>query len=323
MVRITLRVLGVVTATAVVYALGPRYADEVELDPIPVFDDVEDYVTSVEQNVPDLIEGTEKRIVWAAESGMRTDRAIVYVHGFSATRQEVAPLCDSLAALLGANLFYTRLKGHGGPGEAMAQANAGDWLSDMREALAVARALGDRLLLIGSSTGSTLIVWALSGPLTSEETRNVEAVVLMSLNLGPADPRSDLLLMPWGQELAGLLIGEFREWTPYNEMQAKYWTTRYPTKAVFPMMSSVRAVRSMDPAEFHVPTLVAFSPDDEVVDVERIVDWYAAISSAPRKIVEIRDTDDPSSHILAGDILSPSTTDVLVTEIESFVKGLR
>ena len=41
-------------------------------------------------------------------AGVREANALL-----DATRQEVAPLCDSLAARLDANLFYTRLKRHG------------------------------------------------------------------------------------------------------------------------------------------------------------------------------------------------------------------
>ncbi len=39
-------------------------------------------------------------------------------------------------------------------------------------------------------------------------------------------------------------------------------------------------------------------------------------------MLEVSDTEDPSGHILAGDILSPGTTARLVAEIESFVREL-
>jgi alpha-beta hydrolase superfamily lysophospholipase len=322
MSRKTVWTLGVLGATAITYALGPRYVEEGGVDPVAVFDDVEAYVTSTEQTIPDIVDGAEKQIVWAGAAGDRTERVIVYVHGFSATRQEVSPLCDSVAARLGANLFYTRLKGHGRPGSALAQATAADWLFDVREALAVARALGDRVLLVGSSTGATLAVWAVSGPLPAEETAAVEALILLSPNFGPADPRSELLLMPWGRQLAKLMIGEYREWTPHNDLQGRYWTTRYPTEAIFPMMTTVRAATSADAGMLRTPVLLAYSPDDQVLDTDRILAWYESTSARPRRLIEIRDAGDPSGHILAGDILSPGTTERLVEEITSFVERL-
>jgi esterase/lipase len=64
--------------------------------------------------------------VWANPDKTKTPCAIVYLHGFSATRQETAPLSDLVAAQLGAYLYYTRLAGHGRGGEAMAEPYAND-----------------------------------------------------------------------------------------------------------------------------------------------------------------------------------------------------
>ena len=43
---------------------------------------------------------------------------------------------------------------------------------------------------------------------------------------------------------------------------------------------------------------------------------------APRKaLVEIEDAGDPSNHVLAGDILSPDSTDEVAAVIVDFVLG--
>jgi alpha-beta hydrolase superfamily lysophospholipase len=320
--RRTLWSAAIAATVVIIFAAGPRYEANVNHGPVPVFDDVEEYVTSIESNVPDIWVGAEKQIVWARPDRSQTERSIVYVHGFSATRQEVVPLCDSLAARLNANLFYARLKGHGRTGEAMADATVGDWLFDLREALAVGRALGRRTVIVASSTGATLAVWAVSGALTEEETKDVEALVLMSPNFGPADSRSNMLLMPWGKQLARLVIGEYREWEPYNEQQSRNWTTRYPVGALFPVMASVDAVLRLNPAEFKRPILVAYSPNDSVVNTTRIVEWFDGTASAPKALLEIPDTGDPSGHILAGDILSPGTTEPLTVVIQQFLESL-
>jgi hypothetical protein len=65
--------------------------------------------------------GTAKGIVWANDTHQKTPWAVVYLHGFSASRLETAPVADHVAKQLGANLFYTRLSGHGLPGKAMGQ----------------------------------------------------------------------------------------------------------------------------------------------------------------------------------------------------------
>ena len=108
-----------------------------------------------------IIPGAEKRVRWfEGRQGERTETAVIYLHGFSATRQEVAPLGEQLADELQANLFETRLAGHGRETGALANVSAEDWMADAAEALAVGRRLGDRLVVVGTSTGATLALAA-------------------------------------------------------------------------------------------------------------------------------------------------------------------
>jgi hypothetical protein len=58
-----------------------------------------------------LIPGTEERVTRVSDD--RTEWVVVALHGFSATRQETAPLAEIVASRLGANLFEARLAGHG------------------------------------------------------------------------------------------------------------------------------------------------------------------------------------------------------------------
>ena len=78
---------------------------------------------------------------------------------FSATRQETAPLSELVSQALGANLFYTRLTGHGRTGSALACARVNDWLNDVVEAYEIGRRLGKKVIMIGCSTGGTSLAW--------------------------------------------------------------------------------------------------------------------------------------------------------------------
>ncbi len=88
----------------------------------------------------------------------KTPIAIVYVHGFSASKGRRGRCPTSVAAALGANLFYTRLTGHGKDGAAMATASVNAWVNDYAEALAIGRAIGEKVIVIGVSTGAALAV---------------------------------------------------------------------------------------------------------------------------------------------------------------------
>jgi alpha-beta hydrolase superfamily lysophospholipase len=313
----------VAAAAGLVFAFGPRVTvdTEVAAPQVPSLDSLELWLAAAEAQVPGLRPGAERTIVWAdpSEPG-RTSLAVVYLHGFSATRREAAPLADSVAAALGANLHYARLRGHGRDGEALADATAEDWLTDAAEALAVGRRLGDRVVLVGTSTGATLALYAAARLPGADD---VAAVVALSPNFGPANRAAGMLLWPWGHAIARLLLGPVRSWEPANEQQALWRTTVYPTRALLPMMALVALVDADVLADVTVPTLVLYSADDEVVDRGAIRSRSARLGGRP-VVIETVDlaVGDPSHHVLAGDVLSPATTVPLARRIVTFLAPL-
>ena len=145
--------------------LGPR--EKVDLsagfDASLLGDDIDDYFEREEAKFSDIVEGVQKRVVWAGDVGVKTPISVLYIHGFSASSEEIRPVPDKVAEALGANLVYTRLTGHGRSGAAMAQATASDWMRDTAEALAAARAVGESVVVIATSTGGTLVAAAALG----------------------------------------------------------------------------------------------------------------------------------------------------------------
>ena len=119
------------------------------------------WLTEQESAVADVVPGTAKTILWADEEpgGRRTDIALVYLHGFSATRRELSPTIERVGEELGANVFFTRLAGHGRTAEALGQATVEDWKADVREAWEIERRIGERVEVIGTSTGASLALW--------------------------------------------------------------------------------------------------------------------------------------------------------------------
>lgn len=318
-----LAIVALVALPALAYFAGPVYRVDARI-PAPSLPTaggdaavLEPWLAAAESRFPDIVPGAEKTIVWAHPDRRRTPLAVVYLHGYTATRQEVAPLCDQLAAALGANLFYTRLAGHGRAPAALGEASAEDWLRDAAEALAVGRALGDRVVVVGTSTGGTLALWLAQ----RSEAADIAAQILVSPNLGPRDERSTLLAGPWGYQLQRWLIGEEYRWQPANERQAKYWTWRYPARALVPMMALVKSVRDSPLEDIRVPTLVIHSPKDSVVSPARIEAAYARLGAPVKRIVKVEDSEDRAHHVLAGDILAPSGTAALLAPMLDFVRG--
>jgi esterase/lipase len=264
------------------------------------------------------------RVVFANGDTMpaRTAWSVVYLHGFSATRKETAPLAELVAQQLGANLFEARLRGHGLPGDSMGVVSAADWLQDAQFALDVGRQLGDSVLVIGTSTGGTLGVWLAT--LAREQRAGIAALVLVSPNFGPKDKTAAVLTWPWAQQLLPRFM-PYREWTPRNEEQARHWTIRYPSTALFPMQALVEHVRERALDGYDTPTLVFYHPNDEVVDAERITNWLDAVAartSAPLQQIRINPLANEDGHVLAGRIVSPSQTLPMRDSIVAFVRGM-
>ncbi|MEP3332842.1 hypothetical protein [Sedimentitalea sp.] len=137
-------IAGLVGIAAVIWWLGPYEPVDLsaEFELRKFGEGVQVYFESIESRYPDITPGTEKRVVWAGQSETRTPISILYLHGFSATSEEIRPVPDRIAQELGANLVFTRLRGHGRGGEAMAGATVADWMYDLAEGLAAARAKG-------------------------------------------------------------------------------------------------------------------------------------------------------------------------------------
>lgn len=259
-----------------------------------------------EAEVPNLRPGAEKRVIWAGQAGARTQNVVVYIHGFSADAEEIRPVPDLIAKELGANLVFARLKGHGRDGPAMAEPNAGDWMRDTSQALAAAQLLGDRIVVLSTSTGGTLAAAAAVAPDLSDK---VAAMIFVSPNFGVNSPLAPMMTWPAARYWVPVVAGPERGFDPLNDAQARHWTTRYPTTAVLPMAALVKTVRDLDFSATRVPALFWISDDDQVVrpDLTRAV---AARWGGPAtvKAVTLGPDDDPSAHVLAGDIVSPGQT---------------
>ena len=303
---------------ALVVLFGPRTSFEERWNEPELGPDVDAYLAERESSVPDLRPGEAKAVVWTdPEARARTPIALVYLHGFSADRHEVDPLVSRVAKALGANVFYARLTGHGRDGTAMAEATVGAWMDDVAEAVAVGVVLGERVVLIGTSTGGTLAVWAAARP---ETEGRVAALVVISPNFQPRDAASRILLWPWGGQIAQLVVGPERCFQPESAEQRLHWTVCYPTSAQLPMMALVEHVRTMPLNGVTVPTLVAYSRDDAVVDAGETRLAYERLGSSSKQLVEISASEDPEQHVIAGDIMSPGTTDEIVRSILNFLR---
>lgn len=315
-------VLALVLGLAVLWFAVPRTGMDrtITFSETDIPADPEGWITAREQQFTDIRPGDGKRILWAGAKGAKTPLAIVYIHGFSGGPAEIRPVPDEVARNLGANLFFTRLAGHGRDGKAMATASAEDWLFDMAEAMAIGRRLGDRVIVMGTSTGGTLAALAATDPALNG---GLAGTVLISPNFGVQPPAQWLLDAPFIESWGARVAGETRSFTPLNAEQGRHWTTEYPTAALYPMARLIRAARAADYAQAKTPALFLYAPADQVIDPDRIPPVINAWAGPTQvELREMQGDDDPYSHVIAGDILSPGQTEAVIDIITDWARGL-
>ncbi|WP_170770337.1 alpha/beta hydrolase [Ruegeria lacuscaerulensis] len=324
MTRLVLRFIVVLAALGgLIFWLGPR--EEVDLhptfEPRKFGEGVQVYFESVESAFEDIVPGVEKRVIWQEGfKEQRTPVSILYVHGFSASSEEIRPVPDLLAEALGANLVYTRLQGHGRSGTAMAEATASGWMVDMVEGLAAARAVGGRVVVISTSTGGTL---AAAAALDAEMVQGVGAMIFVSPNFGVNTPGAWIPGLPWARQWLPLLMGETRDVSDTDPERNKYWSLSYPWEAVVPMTRLVDVVNAQDFAQAQVPALFWFSDDDQVVRPDRTHEVAQAWGGpATVHLVTMGADDDPASHVVAGRLMSPGQTEVTVDGMLAWLRSV-
>ena len=273
------------------------------------------FLKNEEANYTDIVDGAERQIRWF--NGVeKTALSIIYLHGFSASRQELSPVTETLAQNLGANIYYARLSGHGRSDDAMAEATVEKWLQQTTEAYEIGRTIGDKVIIVSTSTGSTLATWLLS-----QSTPDMLANIMVSPNFGAHSKMTGILHWHWGIRVAKWLNGDYRSFEPISEKHAKYWTERYPTEALLPVFKLVKLVNSIEKSST-IPQLVIYSPEDKVIAPEKVIATMAEYPKSSVTLNPFNNSTDPYNHVLAGDACSPESNEEMVTLMQQYIESL-
>ncbi|MEO0831520.1 MAG: alpha/beta hydrolase, partial [Pseudomonadota bacterium] len=164
-----------VLGIALLWVLGPRERVDTDItfERSSIGADIDGWLATQEASVPALRPAAAKRVVWAGEPGSRTPFSLVYLHGFSASAEEIRPVPDRVAQELGANLYFARFAGHGRDGPAMAEPRAGDWLEDFAEAMEIGRRIGEEIIILSTSTGGPIATIGVLDPVHGDGVRGL------------------------------------------------------------------------------------------------------------------------------------------------------
>lgn len=265
---------------SIVFILGPKK----EFEPVNLLDteinvslaDLEKYVAEKEADVKDLKPDNQARIIWANDSlKQKTEYAVVYLHGFSASQEEGAPLHEDFAKRYGFNLYLSRLEDHGRPdSNSFIHLTPENFLQSAEDAIDIGKKLGNKVIVMSCSTGATLsIILAAAG-------EDIHSMIMYSPNIDIYDPMSELLVYPWAEELSSLVMGGTYNRIVYDTMAQKYWNSIYHTNALFAIKTLIRDYMTEENfAKIKMPVFIGYYYKDEENQLPFVSKNYIAFFS--------------------------------------------
>lgn len=308
---------------AVVYVVGPNpstpsYATDLPTVPADAASLI-NYIKTKEAEHK-LRPNNEARIIWADDSAKsKTEYAIVYLHGFSASQEEGAPVHMNIAKKFGCNLYLSRLAEHGiDTTEQLVNLTAEKYWNSVKEAYAIGKQLGNKVILVGTSTGGTNALHLAS------VYPEIHSLILLSPNVQIFDDNAWIANNPWGLQLGKLITGSGYV-TPKDSrlVYKQYWNYHYRLESVVNLQEYLET--TMLPETFSKikqPTLMLYYyrdsvHQDSVVKVSAMKKMFEQLST-PVVLKREKAMPNTGDHVIGSYIKSGDVAGVEV-EITKFI----
>jgi len=305
----------------VVYFFGPQPATPKYSSQLPEVPEeaaqLEKYIATHEAQHK-LKPNNEARIVWFNDSTKeKTEYAVVYLHGFSASQKEGDPVHQEFSKKFGCNLYLARLADHGiDTTDPLANFSAERVWSSALEAYAIGKQLGNKVILMSTSTGGTLALKLCA------EYPAIAANIMLSPNIAINDPNAWLLNNHWGLQIAQVITGKHRVGDDTTTLYAKYWNNRYSTRSLVQLEELLES--TMKESTFQKvkqPTLMLYyfkdeDHQDDVVKVSAMKRMFGQLGT-PESMKRQVAIPNAGNHVIGSPIKSKDVQSVR-REIEKF-----
>lgn len=315
--------LTIIIAVTIVYFVGPHPETpnyNATLPKVPTSKSVlENYIANNESRHK-LRPDNEARIVWNDSLKQPTDYAIVYLHGFSASQEEGNPAHRRIAKKFGCNLYLARLAEHGiDTSDQLLNLTADNYWESGKEALAIAKQLGKKVIVMSTSTGGTLAL-----KLAATFPNDIAGLILYSPNIAINDNKAWLLNNPWGLQIARKVKNSnYNVPSDDRPIYKQYWNTPYRLEAAVALEELLET--TMTDATFkavHQPTLALYYyknevQQDSVVKVSAIRQMMQTLGT-PTTLKRAVAMPKTENHVIASPIKSKDVEGV-IQETEQFL----
>lgn len=317
MKKIIRYLLALIVILVIAYWAGPKFPKPQLSDKLPAIEvqtsNVEAYIKNKEAGLK-LKPDNESRIIWANDSlKNKTAYCLLYLHGFSASWYEGNPVHIDFAHRYGMNLYIPLLASHGiDTTEALIDMTPERLYESAKEALVVAQSLGEKVILMGTSTGGTLML-----KLAAEFPELMESLILLSPNIAINNPAAFLLSKPWGLQIArGVYKGNYRITnSDFASEECHYWNCKYRLEAVVYLQQLVEATMTEKTfSKVKMPAFLGYyykdeANQDKTVRVDAMLKMFDQLGT-PENLKQKVAFPEAGAHPIGCKLVSKSWQDV-------------
>ena len=307
-------ITGAIILVLATYFLGPVMPNPLLNSKLPVVcEPVSEFVSHLE-SLENVGPGNEARIIWSNDSTHApTDYVLLYLHGFSASRREGFPLNEDFPRKYKCNAYMARLASHGLITEnPLLDMTPNRLYESAKMALMIASHLGNKVIIMGTSTGGTLAL-----KLAADFPDMVYGLILYSPNVSIKQKASLLLSKPWGLQIARLTFGgDFRvlDKDPSGEY-CGYWYCRYRAEGTVYLQQLLDVTMNDEVfSKVRCPLFLGYyykdeEHQDQIVDVQSELDMFRKVST-PESKKRARSFPEAGNHVIECDLISKSVPEV-------------
>lgn len=317
MKKILLVIASIFGILAIIYISGPSFPKPQLSNKLPEIQvqtsEFEAYLANKNSGLK-IKPDNESRIIWANDSlKNKTPYCLLYVHGFSASWYEGEPAHRDFAKRYGMNLYIPLLASHGiDTTEALIDMTPDRLYESAKEALVAAQSLGEKVILMSTSTGGTL-----SLKLASEFPELISGLILYSPNVAINNGAAFLLSKPWGLQIArNVYKGNYRITnTDFASEDCKYWNCKYRLEAVIYLQQLVESTMKKETfAKIKKPVFLGYyykdeEKQDKVVKVDAMLKMFDELGT-PENLKQKVAFPEAGDHPIGCKLFSKSWNDV-------------
>ncbi len=315
MKKFLLLTASIIVVLLISYLSGPEFPQPVFNRDLPTIqiNDFQSYLNDKNSKLK-IKKDNESRVFWANDSlKNKTPYCLVYLHGFSASWYEGNPVHIDFARRYGMNLYIPLLASHGiDTTEALIDMTPDRLYESAKEALVAAKVLGDKVILMGTSTGGTLML-----KLAADFPELMEGLILLSPNIAINDPAAFLLSKPWGLQIARKVFkGNYRITnTDFASTDCQYWNCKYRLEAIVYLEQLVESTMTEETfAKVNKPVFLGYyykdaEHQDQVVKVDAMLKMFDELGT-PENLKQKIAFPEAGAHPIGCKLFSGAWQDV-------------